>query len=84
MAGRSLAIETPGRFWGLTAESDLQAQEWATAINLAISGATMTDSSEVDMLPGHGDWMLKRGKGIGKYADDKVRMRGPSWLGLAA
>lgn len=31
------------------------------------------DAQEVDLLPGHGDWMLKRGKGIGKYTEDKLR-----------
>ena len=72
VAGRQLAITTSSRFWDLVAiDGEDQAQEWARLIQEKAIGDA--DSMEIDLLPGHGDFMFKRGKGMAKFADDKQR-----------
>eukprot|EP00041_Stephanoeca_diplocostata_P034965 m.1214994 g.1214994 ORF g.1214994 m.1214994 type:complete len:1097 (-) comp24607_c0_seq1:4742-8032(-) len=73
VAGTRLTFKTnKKREWALTAETEKQAHEWGDLIK-KYSAAMVDDAQEVDLLPGHGDWMLKRGKGIGKYTEDKLR-----------
>eukprot|EP00040_Diaphanoeca_grandis_P007008 m.39356 g.39356 ORF g.39356 m.39356 type:complete len:1062 (+) comp18174_c1_seq2:282-3467(+) len=69
VAGRQLCITTSERFWDLLAiEGEKKAQEWFDLIQEIV-----TADSEVDMLPGHGDYLTKRGKGLGKHTADKKR-----------
>lgn len=70
VAGRQLAINTEERFWDLVAiDGEEQAREWATLIQTDAIGGV--DSMEIDLLPGHGDFMFKFGKGLSKYRDKK-------------
>ena len=77
VAGRQLAITTSSRFWDLVAiDGEDQAQEWASLIQDKAIGDTEAmdgEAIDIDLLPGHGDFMFKRGKGMAKFADDKQR-----------
>lgn len=69
VAGRQLALTTSQRFWDLIAiEGDSQAKDWFDEIQQIVS-----EDYEVDLLPGHGDYLTKRGKGLGKHTADKRR-----------